>query len=61
MKTSCQRRRPTDHLRPVQKTRAGRGGQAFVRRKIECQLNWIHVRDHGVSEYVSQEWQMHFI
>lgn len=29
--------------------------------RVECQLVWIHVRDHGDSEDVPQEWQMHFI
>lgn len=51
-KTSCHRRRPTDHPRPVY-TKADRAGQALVRRRVvECQLSWIHVRDHGGSEGV---------
>lgn len=59
-KSSCKRQRPTDRPRPVQK-RAGIIGQAVVRERVECQLVWIHVRDHGDSEDVPQEWQMHFI
>lgn len=34
-KTSCHRREPTDHLRPVQ-TKADRAGQALVRERVEC-------------------------
>lgn len=61
-KTSCQRRRPTDHLRPG-RTRAGEIGQAVVRDSVECQqLSWVHVCNDGDSEMPGLGgWQLHSI
>lgn len=61
-KTSCQRRRPTNHLRPGQ-TRTGRIGQALVRDRVEClQPSWVHVCNDGDSEMPGLGgWQLHSI